>query len=333
MRPCFGQATHWDQSHGAIRIAVIDVGTNAAKMLVADVEGAGRLRVVKDEVRMVRLGEGVDAHREFAEGALHRLRDALIAFRDEYERLGARDCIAIGTSASRDIRNPSDMIAWVKSETGLDYTIISGAKEAEWSFRGATACLPALAAATQDGAARNTVTLDIGGGSTEIVESVRGSLLRQSLNIGSVRITERYFSEQPPAPFEAARAAAWVRSELGSVRVQPPTLLIGASLTQRLLALLEYGDAGMAALPTLSAQTVRRWRTRLMGMTQSEVLALNTRHMAGRSDVFPGAVLILDEVMQRFGSEETTVSPWDLRHGIALRYAEKRGTSVVAQGL
>ena len=310
----------------AIRIAAIDIGTNTAKLLVADKPADGRLQVVAERVLMIRLGEGVDATRSLSTAALHRLREALLSFKAESRRLGADRIVAVGTSASRDIRDQSSLVTWVKEHTGLDYTILSGAEEAEWGYRGATAYLPV--------GHGPCVTLDIGGGSTEIVAGIPGALARYSLDIGSVRLRERFFERLPPTAHAVARATAVVRSQLEGIVLPPSYPLIGASLTQRLLLTLDQTEARLSqtTLPRLTAQAVRAWHDRLLLMTRKEVLALNPRLLAGRDDVFAGAVLILDGVMRHFGYAHSSVSRWDLRHGLALRHAHASGTTDSSKG-
>ncbi len=275
---------------------------------------------------MVRLGEGVDAAKAVSTTALHRLREALQSFKAESKRLGAERIVAVGTSASRDIRDRASLVTWVKEHTGLDYAILSGAEEAEWGFRGATAYLSQ--------GHGPCVTLDIGGGSTEIVAGIPGGLARHSLDIGSVRLRERFFARLPPTTSAVARATAVVQSQLQGIALPPSYPLIGASLTQRLLVALDHSEARLsqAPLPRLTAQAVRAWRERLLLMTRKEVLALNPRLMAGRDDVFAGAVLILDGVMRQFGYAYTSVSRWDLRHGLVLRHAYASGTIDSAKG-
>ncbi len=180
-----------------MRLCAIDVGTNTVMSVVADVAG-GRLEVVADEERFARLGQGVDASGRLAPEAMDRVLDRLAGAAATAERLGAERVVIGATSASRDASNVADLQARVRREMGLDYRVISGAEEAEASFRGALALLPGLDAA---------LVVDIGGGSTEVARGTRaaGVTDRQSVDVGSVRLTERHFGVRPPgAPAVAA---------------------------------------------------------------------------------------------------------------------------------
>ena len=140
------------------RIATVDVGTNTALLLIGDV-GDGRLDIVHEEDRYVRLGQGVDANRRLAPEAIGRVIAALTDYRARAEEFGA-DTVVIGaTSASRDAQNLDELTARVR-DLGLDYQVIAGEVEALWTFRAACSAFPDLDAAC---------VVDIGGGSTEIV--------------------------------------------------------------------------------------------------------------------------------------------------------------------
>lgn len=303
-----------------MRIATIDVGTNTAKLLVADTSD-GALRPLATDERYVRLGEGVDATGRVGEEALVRLRTALHAFQSAAAQHGAEVVALTGTSAARDADNRQAVVEFVREETGLTFEIIAGEEEAAWSFAGAASAFDDLQG--------RCVALDIGGGSTEvIVGDADGTVeARRSLDVGTVRLTERYFSSQPPAPREAEAATAFTREVLSAAVDMPEGApLIGAAGTATALARVHLGDESeKAALPlTLAAADVRRWRERLLGLTPDEVLALHPDVMAIRADVFPAGVLILDVFMQQHGFEACRVSPRGLRHGLALRWMARR---------
>ncbi|MGB3543296.1 exopolyphosphatase, partial [Rubrivirga sp.] len=181
-----------------MRVCAIDVGTNTVMSVVADV-GDGVLEVVADEERFARLGQGVDANRRLADEAMDRVVDRLAGALATAERLNADRVVIGATSASRDASNVGVLQDRVRHELGLDYRVISGEEEAAASFAGALALLPALEAA---------LVLDIGGGSTEVARGTRieGVTARQSVDIGSVRLTERHFSTRPP-DLDATRSA------------------------------------------------------------------------------------------------------------------------------
>jgi exopolyphosphatase/guanosine-5'-triphosphate,3'-diphosphate pyrophosphatase len=306
-------------------IATVDVGTNTALMLISG-WGAGQLVIQHDETRFVRLGEGVDAAGRINDGALHRLCDTLAYYQDVARERGVRTMIVAATSASRDAQNRQAVIEIVRKETGLAYEILTGEQEAFWSFRGA---LSGMKPSEQ-----TYLVVDIGGGSTELVRgavSSQGASIHHaiSLNMGSVRLMERFFQNQPPDPKDVAAARKWIQSQLEAVPAADPgaVRLVGASGTTTALAMLEERweaipiDRPLAGNP-LSLVAVRRWEDRLLSLTRDQVLALNPAAMTGRSDVFPTGILILTSIMDVLGFDEVSVSPRGLRHGLALRCRE-----------
>ena len=308
--------------HG-MRIAAIDVGTNTALLLIADVDCDGALRPVADQQRFIRLGQGVDANRIVSSAALERLRGVLLEYKGLAETHEVDQIRVAATSASRDVRDRARLVTWVREKTGLDYEIISGEQEAKWSFRGAMAAMP--------GFSGRCATIDIGGGSTELVvgEASGHIVERRSFDVGSVRLSERFFTRQPPPAADIARATAFVDDLLAdSSHASAP--LVGASDTQRLMVYLERGVSSWEELasemPVLTSAAVRKWRERLLTMTFAEVLAMHPLLMDGRADIFPAAVLINDRLLRRYDIAQARVSPWGLRHGLILRALRGKAT-------
>ena len=289
-----------------MRVCAIDVGTNTVMSVVADVSD-GRLAVVADEERFARLGQGVDASGRLAEAAMARVLDRLAGAVATAERLGAERVVIGATSASRDASNVGDLQARVREAFGLEYRVLSGEEEASASFRGALALLPALDAA---------LVVDIGGGSTEVARGTRaaGVTDRQSVDVGSVRLTERHFAERPPgAPaVEAARADAEAAyAAVGVERAGAPLVATGS--VGRLVARLAGADA------LVPAAAVRQWRDRLLALTPADALAVAPDVLAGREDVAAAALLLLDAVLARFGADAYVPTAGGLRHGLALQ--------------
>ncbi len=317
-----------------MRVAAIDVGTNTAKMVVAERRGA-RLKSIYEDRVFVRLGEGVDADRRVTDEALDRLVAALVRLRDGALAHGATAIVAGGTSATRDASNRDAIIARVKAKTGLDYTVVSGLDEAALSYLGATSALPGLAGPC--------TVIDIGGGSTELVGGTRPRAgeaapvtdaampygvafdYRASLDVGSVRLTERCFTSQPPQPGEEDAAADLVRAALGGSGVPsgPDRPLVGAAGTTGSLARLHVGfrkwkDVRGTDL-RITREEVTGWRRRLATLTFEETLAIAPDVMHGRADIFLAGLVVLDEAMAHLGVPDVRISPRGLRHGVALR--------------
>jgi exopolyphosphatase / guanosine-5'-triphosphate,3'-diphosphate pyrophosphatase len=315
---------HDDPSRDARVVAAIDVGTNTAKMVVAAPGEAGGLHVRHEARCFIRLGEGVDAARTIQPAALERLRAALLELRDAAHAHGAERIFVGGTSASRDARNRDALIAFVRATTGLDYSIVSGDDEAALSFAGALSAFP--------GTTGPCAVVDIGGGSTEVVGGTPGEAgfdFRTSLDVGSVRLTERCFTAQPPPPDQVEGAARLVQEALvaSGIPHDPDRLLVGAAGTTGALARLHFGfrrweETGPGPL-VLTAADVRAWRDRLGALTFEQTLALNPEVMHGRADIFLAGLVVLDEVMRHLGAPALRISPRGLRHGYALRMLEE----------
>src|ERR687894_207411 len=179
-----------------MRVAAIDLGTNTTRLLVADVND-GQVEDVVKRTRITRLGEGVDQRRRLLPLPIARVRNCLADYRRELEALGAERTLVVATSAIRDAENGEAFLGEVEWSYGFTTRLLSGDEEAELTLRGVGAVDEA------------TLVVDIGGGSTELI----GAGLWASLDIGAVRLTERYLPSDPPAEDELDACAAAVRSE------------------------------------------------------------------------------------------------------------------------
>ena len=290
-----------------MRICSIDVGTNTVVSVVADVE-QGELTILADEERFARLGQGVDASGRLAPEAMDRVLDRLAQAQDTARQLDADLTVIAATSASRDASNVDELQERVRCELGLDYRVISGVEEAALSFRGALAMRPELEAAC---------VVDIGGGSTEIVAGTqaRGVTYRTSLDVGSVRLTERHIRTYPVTESTSSSIVSDVRAALGGIELAEvsgtPVVVTGS--VARLLA----GDG-----ETATRAEVAQWRQRVESRTPEQVLELAPDRLAGREDVVVTSVLILETILDVFGVEGYLATQGALRHGLALQAAE-----------
>jgi exopolyphosphatase/guanosine-5'-triphosphate,3'-diphosphate pyrophosphatase len=298
-------------------VAAIDCGTNAIRLLVADVDPAGRLIEHVRLMRIVRLGEGVDRTGQFAEAALERTFVAL----DEYARvahdLGAIDVRFVATSASRDVSNRDAFVSGVLSRIGVMPDVISGAEEAALSFEGAVRGLPPGLAGVP------ALVVDIGGGSTEFVLGATGPDFSASVDIGCVRMTERHLRGDPPSSGEIAAAAADIDAGVAQAALLVPfdeaaclVGLAGSVTTVAAMAMsLDRYDASMLHGSVISTDQVSEVTERLLGMSRSERAALPFMH-PGRVDVIGGGAMILRAVMAAGRFASVVVSETDILDGI-----------------
>ncbi|BCO45425.1 Ppx/GppA phosphatase family protein [Mycobacterium intracellulare] len=311
-------------------LAGIDCGTNSIRLLIADVVGPGRLRDVHRETRIVRLGQGVDATGEFAAEAIERTRAALADYAALLKTHGVERVRMVATSAARDVANRDDFFAMTADVLGAVLPgavaeVISGAEEAELSFRGAVGEL--------DGGAGPFVVVDLGGGSTEIVVGGEAVVASYSADIGCVRLTERCLHSDPPTPAEVAAARQVVRERLevalGVVPVEGARTWVGLAGTMTTLSALAHDlpayDSAAIHLSRVAGAELLAVCERLIGMTRAERAALPPMH-AGRADVIGGGVIVVEELARelraRAGIEELTVSEHDILDGIVLSIAE-----------
>jgi exopolyphosphatase/guanosine-5'-triphosphate,3'-diphosphate pyrophosphatase len=303
------------------RVAAVDCGTNSIRLLVADLDGSSKVDVHR-EMRVVRLGEGVDQTGRLSEAALERTRLALVDYAATCASLGVERTRMVATSATRDASNRSAFVELVTATLGVEPEVVSGVDEAALSFQGATRGL-----APEDGP---FLVMDIGGGSTEFVlgsSDVEASL---SVDIGCVRLTERHLLDDPPtaAQVEAARRdidAALTRV-LNAVPVAKARTAVGLAGSVTTLAALALGltayDPTRIHLSRLTAEQVSSLTTSLLAMSRAERSALQVMH-PGRVDVIGGGALVLQMALERFSIRDLLVSEADILDGIAVSAEEK----------
>lgn len=310
------------------RLAGIDCGTNSIRLLIADFDG-GRLRDVHRETRIVRLGQGVDATGEFAADAIARTRAALTDYAALIKEHGAQRVRMVATSAARDVANRDAFFAMTAEVLGAVLPgavaeVITGAEEAELSFRGAVGEL--------DSATGPFVVVDLGGGSTEIVVGGEAVTASYSADIGCVRLTERCLHSDPPTPEEVAAARQVVRERLevalGVVPVEGAKTWVGLAGTMTTLSALAHNmttyDSAAIHLSRVADDDLLSVCERLIGMTRAERAALPPMH-EGRADVIGGGAIVVEELARelrtRAGIDELTVSEHDILDGIVLSIA------------
>lgn len=285
-------------------MAAIDQGTNTTRLLVADVVD-GDLREVVRRSTITRLGEGVDRRRRLLPVALARVRNCLSDYRREAEQLGAERTLLVATSAVRDAENGEAFLGEIEWSYGFVTKLASGDEEARLTLRGVGSV------------GAETLVVDIGGGSTELVTLDS----RRSVDVGSVRLTERFLHSDPPTEDELEAAAAYVRSLLTPLEVSDAVGVAGTitSLAALDLGLDEY-DRERVDGHRLSLEGVERQLTRLAALPlaeRREVRALDP----DRAPVIVGGAVVLREVLAALELDGLTVSEHDILDGIAFEAA------------
>src|SRR5215216_4928601 len=216
-----------------MRVGVVDLGTNSTRLLVADVDGE-RVDEVSRRTVITRLGEGVDERRRLLPLPVARVRNALSDYRRELEQLGAERVLAIGTSAVRDAENGEAFLGEIEWSYGFATRLLSGDDEALLTFRGATT------GRAVDG---GTLLVDVGGGSTEVVVGGPDDVdFHASLDLGCVRLTERYLRGDPPGSEEIAACRWHVWETLAGLPAQiRPSSALGVAGTVTTLAAVDLG--------------------------------------------------------------------------------------------
>jgi exopolyphosphatase/guanosine-5'-triphosphate,3'-diphosphate pyrophosphatase len=299
------------------RVAAFDCGTNSLRLLVANLDvAAGTGEDLVRDMRIVRLGQGVDRTGRIADASLQRVFTAVEEFMEtvrEQDVKGIRFC---ATSAARDAENSEDFLAGIRERTGVQPEVLDGDEEARLSFAGATRDLPPLP--------EPLLVLDIGGGSTELIlGTADGSVTTaESLDIGSVRLNERHLADDPPSDDEIAAAVADIDKALDGSSVNPADAgaVIGVAgtvttLTAAVLDLPTY-DAMVIHHSVLRPDAVQGAVTRLLAMLVEQRKALPYMH-PGRADVIGAGGLILDRILRRTTVSSMLVSEHDILDGIA----------------
>jgi exopolyphosphatase / guanosine-5'-triphosphate,3'-diphosphate pyrophosphatase len=310
------------------RVGAVDCGTNSIRLLIADMVD-GQVREVHREMRIVRLGQGVDATGQFAPDALARTQAALTAYAELMRSHEVAKVRMVATSAARDVANRDEFFAMTADVLGAVVPgavaeVITGTEEAELSFHGAVDEL--------DPASAPFVVVDLGGGSTEVVLGSRGVDASFSTDIGCVRLTERCLHSDPPTAVEIAAAREVVREGLGEalrvVPVERAHTWVGVAGTMTTLSALAQQmttyDADAIHLSRVGFRELLAVCDELIAMTRAQRAALGPMH-EGRVDVIGSGAIIVEELAyalgNRAGIDSLVVSEHDILDGIALSIA------------
>jgi exopolyphosphatase / guanosine-5'-triphosphate,3'-diphosphate pyrophosphatase len=290
-----------------VPVAVIDIGTNTTRLLVAEVED-GEVVELERRTTITSLGQGVDASGRLAQDAMDRVAEAIAVYREVIDGLGAARVVALATSAMRDSENGPDFRDFLEQRFGIDARTISGDEEARLTFLGATS-------------SRNdddeTVVIDIGGGSTEYVSGRPGEDpgFHVSTQMGSVRHTERFLKSDPPTAEELELLAQDVRRIVPAVEVEPAIAVAGTATS---LGAIDGAEEVHGYRLTLAS--CERIAAMLAGKTVDERRNVPGLHPDRAPTIVAGAV-ILSESIRSLDLSEVEVSDRDILHGAALTTA------------
>ncbi|MCW2761357.1 MAG: Ppx/GppA family phosphatase [Marmoricola sp.] len=304
------------------RVAAFDCGTNSLRLLVADIDlETGTIEDLVREMRVVRLGQGVDRTGRIAEASLERVFTAVEEYMETVRQHDVRAIRFCATSAARDAENAEDFLAGIRERTGVVPEVLDGDAEARMSFAGATRDLPPLP--------EPLLVLDIGGGSTELIlGNGDGTVVAaESLDIGSVRLNERHLAGDPPSSDEVAAAVADIDNALDQCSVDPAdagaVIGVAGTVTTIAAAVLDLPsyDATVIHHSVLRPDAVQGAVARLLTMLVEQRRALPYMH-PGRADVIGAGGLILDRVLRRTTVKSMLVSEHDILDGIAWSVAD-----------
>jgi exopolyphosphatase / guanosine-5'-triphosphate,3'-diphosphate pyrophosphatase len=316
-----------------VRVAVVDIGTNSTRLLIADVDAAtGSLQELVRHSQVTRLGDGVDATGSLSDAAIARVFATLDRYRMEIDEYDCEANLAVLTSAVRDADNGEQFATRVREDYGLDARVLRGEEEAQLTFLGAMSSRARDqddADDAQSGASEPTVVIDVGGGSTEfVVGRGRSAGFHVSLQAGVVRMSERHIDSDPPAPEQLQALAADVRETFSDGLPQSErdpvkrgiavagTATSAAAIDQE----LDPYDSARVDGYTLTLGTIEMLLARLADMDEAE-----RREVVGlqpdRAPTIVAGMIVLGEALRAFDLDEVEVSEHDILHGGALRLA------------
>ena len=305
------------------RAAFLDIGTNAILCLIADIRDTGRFRVLDDLADIAGLGQGVDRTGEIGAAGEARAQAVLQGYRARCDELGVEQIVAVGTSALRDATNSGAVRARLRAALDIDIRVISGAEEAAYSFLAIQRGLPLPG--------RDLLVIDIGGGSTEFILGNDGGVERAvSIDIGSVRLTERYLHSDPVAGPEVAAMDGAIEIELARLAGEFPALpaaltLVGIAGTFTTVAAMDKKLARYSHSEVHGCQMSRATVIRQIALLQEKTIA-ERKQIVGlepkRADVIFAGAYLIDKIMQRFGASQVVVSDQGVRYGLLHEVAQ-----------
>ncbi len=307
-----------------MRLAGIDIGTLTCRLLIVEITGEGKLETLHSDRKMLRLGEGVDRHKSLKPEAIDRVTKGVHEWQQTIQEFKVDRAIAVATSAVRDAHNREEFLTRIKQETGMEVEVINGEEEARRTLLG-------IRSALKPGVT-DVLALDIGGGSTEFILSREGGNPKvTSMDMGVVRVTERFFQNDPPSQKEKDDAQQFIddltRKALTHLGDIGGAVLVGtagsittlSAMSQRLTTY----DPVRIHNSLLTLAKIREMEGHLCEQTQIQRQELHGLE-SGRAEVIVAGVMILRCIMERIGMDKCVVSEYGLREGVLLDLAQRQ---------
>ena len=301
-----------------MRLAGLDIGTLTCRLLIADLLPSGRLREVRSERKILRLGEGVDQSKQLSGAAMDRVIQCLREWKVVIDSHHVNACIAVATSAVRDAENRDEFLERVGFEADFDVEVISGEEEARRTLLGIRSGLPH--------GVTDMLALDIGGGSTEFILDRPGQApIVRSIDIGVVRLCERILHHDPPTDEEIRQAREWVAREAKAAvadmgNYQTATFVGTAGTITSLAAMAQKLPAYEPARIhnyMLKLDTIQELEQTLLSRKKADRVGLPGLEK-GREEVIAVGAIIIRTIMERLGEKECLVSDLGLREGVLI---------------
>jgi len=307
----------------SMRVASLDIGTNTVRCLVCDITD-GVLTPLEIHREIVRVGSGIRIEGDLREERVGRLLEVLDFFGRVISEKQCQRVRAVGTSAFREAGKKERLLVKAARALTFPVEVISGEEEAELTVRGVQAGIGAMTDGT---------IVDIGGGSTEIIRISEGSLVWwTSIPEGVVYLTEEILKDDPPTPSQVAALRERFRSFLPGEKEDGGKETVGTAGTPTTLAALELGidvyDPTLVNGHVISRQTIAGLRRGFLQVDSAARLKMPGMEK-GREDVIVAGILMVEEIMDRWGYGRLKVSDWGLLEGVALAAAEGKGVGLV----
>ena len=305
-------------------VASIDIGTNTVLLLIAEVNlNTGKIIPIQNEYRMPRIGKGIKATGNIGEERLKLLFSVLEEFSGFIKSHNCEHIIITGTNAFRIANNTSAIIGEIKKKFDYDLNVISGEEEAEFAFLGAISGFDVV---------ENSMVIDIGGSSTEIISGKSQKIItKKSLQLGSVSMTEQFLKHSPPLKSELNDLKKEVQEKLSTIELKDtPAQVIAIAGTATTLACMVSGfkvfDETLVNNYILKKDVLKNLVDELSGLKQEVILKKFGPVMNGREDIILAGAYILLQIMEIFRIQNVSVSSTGIRYGAIVKYLEQAQT-------